>query len=175
MPRNTNSDDEEDDGDMHYVHRSFIRPGQNVDSLIWNTYIKLLVDPFTEDDIEFRYSDEVEFHELIRDVWSNAGVDNDVTLCHEDELSVGTSAARGSIIDYRVHHDDGHRVGVEIKAAGLWAYEDVQDQLVRYAETGQVDSMLLLTSDPDMAEIDWPRHLTVPLFIVLLTGRRGRL
>ncbi|MBF6176779.1 hypothetical protein [Nocardia blacklockiae] len=68
-----------------------------------------------------------------------------------------------------------YRVGVEVKAAGWWSSEQVQEQLVRYAETGEVDSVLLLTSDPDMAEIDWPRYLGVPLFIVLLTGRRGLL
>lgn len=44
---------------------------------------------------------------------------------------------------------------------------------MRYAETGEIDSVLVLTSDPDMAEIDWPRYLAVPLFIVLLAGRRG--
>ncbi|MEV6066039.1 hypothetical protein AB0L82_05740 [Nocardia sp. NPDC052001] len=64
---------------------------------------------------------------------------------------------------------------MEVKAAGLWSFEAVQEQLVRYAETRQVDSMLLLTSDADMSEIDWPRDLKVPLFIVLLTGRRGLL
>ncbi|MEU4345258.1 hypothetical protein AB0H00_29065 [Nocardia sp. NPDC023852] len=46
---------------------------------------------------------------------------------------------------------------------------------VRYAETDDVESMVLLTADPDMAEIDWPRDLAVPLFIALLTGRCGRL
>lgn len=88
---------------------------------------------------------------------------------------MGTSAARGSRIDFRAHYDDGHRVGVELKTAGWWSYEVVQDQLVRYAETGEVDSLLLLTADPEMTEIDWPRDLAVPLFIVLLTGRRGLL
>ncbi|MFF0452822.1 hypothetical protein [Nocardia africana] len=144
-------------------------------SPIWNTYIKPLVDPFADGRNDFRFGDEDEFHELILQVWSEAGVDNDVTIVHEDELAVGTSAARGSRIDFRVYHDDMHRVGVEVKAAGLWDSERIQEQLVRYAETGEVDSMLLLTSDPDMAEMDWPRYLTVPLFIVLLTGRRGRL
>jgi hypothetical protein len=33
---------------------------------------------------------------------------------------------------------------------------------VRYTETGEVDSMLLLTADPDLTEIDWPRYLEVP-------------
>ncbi|WP_329414758.1 hypothetical protein OG563_18425 [Nocardia vinacea] len=159
----------------HFVHQVCMRPGEVNDSPIWNTYIKPLVDPFVEDRSDFRYCDEDEFHELIWKVWSDAGVDNDVTIEHELELSVGTSAARGSRIDFLVHHDDSHKVGVEVKAAGWWSSEVVQEQLVRYAETGEVDTMLLLTADADLAEIDWPRELEVPLFIVLLTGRRGRL
>ncbi len=45
---------------------------------------------------------------------------------------------------------------------------------VRYARTGRVDSLLLLTADPELTEIDWPRDLAIPLFMVLLGGRRGR-
>ena len=172
-------DDSGDDGpdyiDRHYVHRAFLRPGDAHASPIWNTYIKPLVDPFVDDSNEHRYCDEDEFHELIWETWCQAGVDNDVTIEHESKLSEGSSAARGSRIDFRVYYDDLYRVGVEVKAAGWWSSEQVQEQLVRYAETGEVDSVLLLTSDPDMAEIDWPRYLEVPLFIVLLTGRRGLL
>lgn len=70
-----------------------------------------------------------------------------------------------------------HRVGVEIRGTGLWASEDVdvQDQLGRYTETGEVDTTLLLIADPDLAEFDRPRYLEVPLRIVLLPGRRGRM
>ncbi|WP_327120733.1 hypothetical protein OHB12_17210 [Nocardia sp. NBC_01730] len=145
------------------------------ESPIWSTYIQPLVDPFTDDHNDFRFCDEEEFHELIWEVWRDAGINNDVTVEHEQGLSVGSSEAKGSRIDFRMYYDDGHRVGVEIKAAGLWSLEGVQEQLVRYAETGQFDSVLLLTADPDLAEIDWPRYLAVPLFIVLLSGRRGRL
>ncbi|OXR40235.1 hypothetical protein B7C42_07660 [Nocardia cerradoensis] len=173
MGRDTSDGDGQDYLDRHFVHQVFLKPGEDHASPVWNTYIKPLVDPFADGRIDFRFGDEDEFHELIWRVWSDAGVDNDVTIEHENELSVGTSAARGSRIDFRIFHDDLHRVGVEVKAAGLWASEDIQEQLVRYAETGEVDTMLLLTSDPDMAEIDWPRYLNVPLFIVLLSGRRG--
>lgn len=175
MERNTSGEEEPDYVSKHFAHRTCMRPGDVNDSPIWASYIKVLVDPFVDGHIDFRYCDEDEFHELIRKEWADAGVDNDVTIEHEMELSVGTSAARGSRIDFLVHHDDGHRVGVEVKAAGWWSSEAVQEQLVRYAETHQVDSMLLLTSDTDMSEIDWPRDLEVPLFIVLLTGRRGLL
>ncbi|MEV0048762.1 hypothetical protein AB0H60_35585 [Nocardia rhamnosiphila] len=177
MGWNANSDNGLDYIDRHFVHQVFLRPGDVHDSPIWNTYIKPLVDPFADDPSEFRYCNEEEFHELVWDVWADAGVDNEVTIEHERVLAEGTSAARGSRIDFLIHYDDLHRVGVEVKCAGLWASEDmdVQDQLVRYAETGEVDTMLLLTADPDLAEIDWPRNLEVPLFIVLLSGRRGRL
>ncbi|WP_280381398.1 hypothetical protein [Nocardia wallacei] len=158
-----------------YVHRMYMRPGEAHSSLIWNTYMKPLVDPFADIERDFRFANEEEFHQLIWEVWRDAGVDNDVTIDHERQLSAGSTAARGSRIDFRMYYDDGHRVGVEIKAAGLWSSEDVQEQLVRYAQTEKVDSMLLLTADPDLAEVDWPRDLTIPLFIVLLTGRRGRL
>jgi hypothetical protein len=172
-------DNTDDDGldyvEKHFVHRVCMRPGEANDSPIWNNYIKPLVDPFMDDDNDFRYCDEEEFHKLIWEVWRRAGVDDEVTIEHELKLSVGTSAARGSQIDFLVYHDDGHRVGVEVKAAGWWSYDHVQEQLERYAETGEVDSMLLLTADPDHTEIDWPRALEVPLFIVFLTGRRGRL
>ncbi|WP_327096079.1 hypothetical protein OIE68_40070 [Nocardia vinacea] len=80
----------------HFVHHVCMRPGEVNDSPVWNTYIKPLVDPFVEDRSDFRYCDEDEFHELIWNVWSDAGVDNDVTIEHELELSVGTSAARGA-------------------------------------------------------------------------------
>ena len=56
------------------------------------------------------------------------GVDNDVTIEHEQMLSKSTSAARGGRIDFLVHYDDLHRVGVKIKCAGLWASEDVDVQ-----------------------------------------------
>ncbi|WP_280336144.1 hypothetical protein [Nocardia wallacei] len=158
-----------------YVHRVCMRPGEALDSPVWNAYLKPLVDPFADADRDFRFCDEEEFHALIWQVWREAGVDNDVTIDHEQQLSVGSSAARGSRIDFRMFYDDGHRVGVEVKAAGLWSAEGLQEQLVRYAQTDAVDSLLLLTADPDLAEVDWPRDLTVPLFIVLLTGRRGRL
>ncbi|WP_378735966.1 hypothetical protein [Nocardia brasiliensis] len=161
--------------DKHYVHQICMRPGETNNSPIWRTYIKPLVDPFVDDVSDFRYCDEDEFHELVRQVWFDAGVDNDVTIEHEIELSVGTSKARGSRIDFRVHYDDSHRVGVEAKTASWWTSDGVQEQLVRYAETGQVDTMLLLTADPELTEIDWPRYLKVPLFMVLLTGRRGLL
>ncbi len=175
MRQDGNGDDVPDYVDRHFVHRVCMRPGEVHDSPIWNTYIQPLVDPFAEGHNDFRFCDEEEFHELIWEVWRDAGVDNDVTVDHEQELSVGSSEARGSRIDFRMYYDDGHRVGVEIKAAGLWSSEGVQEQLVRYAETEQVDSMLLLTADPDLAEIDWPRSVRVPLFIVLLTARRDRL
>ncbi|MCM6774496.1 hypothetical protein NDR87_13840 [Nocardia sp. CDC159] len=161
--------------DKHFEHLICMRPGDVHDSPVWSTYIKPLVDPFVDDGRNFRYCDEDELHRLIWEVWCDAGVDNDVTIDHEQELSSGSSAARGSRIDFRIYYDDLHKVGVEIKAAGLWSFEAVQEQLVRYAETEKVDSMLLLTADPDLAEIAWPRYLKVPLFIVLLTGRRGRL
>lgn len=172
MQRDTPSEDGLDYVNNHFVHRVCMRPGDVNDSPIWATYLKPLIDPFVDGHNDLRYCDEDELHELIWQVWSDAGVDNDVTIEHELELSVGTSAARGSRIDFLVHHDDGHRVGVEVKAAGWWSSEVVQEQLVRYVETSQVDSMLLLTADADMSEIDWPRDLDVPLFIVLLTGRR---
>ncbi|MFF2556788.1 hypothetical protein ACFVUS_37680 [Nocardia sp. NPDC058058] len=172
--------DDPDDGvpdyvDRHYVHQACLRPGETHDSPIWNTYIKPLVGPFVDEHNDFRYCDEDEFHELIWKVWSDAGVDEDVTIEHERELSVGRSTARGSRIDFLICYDDLHRVGVEIKAAGWWSQEAVEEQLVRYAETGEVDSMLPLTADPEMTEIDWPRDLGVPLFVVILTGRRGLL
>jgi len=173
--RNHADDGRVDYVDKHFVHQVCMRPGEANDSPIWNTYIKPLVDPFADDHNDFRYVDENEFHELIRAVWFDAGVDNDITIEHEFKLSEGTSAARGSQIDFLACYDDAHRVGVEVKAAGWWSYEQVQEQLVRYAETGEVDSMLLLTADPDHTEIDWPRDLEVPLFVVFLTGRRGRL
>ncbi|MFI5782680.1 hypothetical protein [Nocardia sp. NPDC051570] len=166
--------DEQDYVDKYFAHQVCLRPGQTSDSPVW-PYIQPLVDPFAEDHTDFRYRDEEEFHHLVWQVWRDAGVDNDVTIDHELELAKGSSAARGSRIDFLIHHDDGHKVGVEIKTASQWSEEGIQEQLVRYAETEQVDSMLLLTADPDITEIDWPRHLTAPLFIVLLTGRRGRL
>lgn len=175
MHRDVSGDYEPDYVTKHFVHRTSMRPGDTTESPIWERYTKVLVDPFVGGQDDFRYCDEDEFHELIWKAWVDAGVDNEVTIEHEMELSVGTSAARGSRIDFLVYHDDGHRVGVEVKAAGWWSSEAVQEQLVRYAETHQVDSILLLTSDTDMSEIDWPRDLEVPLFIVLLTGRRGLL
>ncbi len=173
MQRESRRSERTDDG--FFVHHVCLRPGDSNDSPVWNAYIRPLVEPFVDDDSAYRYANEEEFHELIWKVWSDAGVDNDVTLEHEDELSTGGSSARGSRIDFRAYYDDGHRVGVEIKAVSQWTYDIVQDQLVRYAETGELDSILLLTADPEMTEIDWPRHLTVPLFVVLLNGRRGLL
>ena len=172
---NAGSGDSADHLDKHYVHRDCVRPGQSQTSPIWNAYLKLLVDPFVDEDIDFRYCDEDELHELIWQRWADAGVDNDVSIDHELDLSEGTSAAKGCRIDFVATYDEGHRVGIEIKGAGWWALDVVQDQLVRYAETGQIDSLLLLTADPEMTEIDWPSDLTVPLFIVLITGRRSRL
>ncbi|WP_148310821.1 hypothetical protein [Nocardia brasiliensis] len=164
-----------DDFGDHYIHRVCLRPGQAHSSPIWNNYFKLLTDPFADEAADRRYCDEDELHELIWQTWSEAGVDNDVSIDHELDLSTGTAAARGCRIDFLATFDDEHRAGVEVKGAGWWAVDVVQDQLVRYAETGQIDSLLLLTADPEMTEIDWPRHLEVPLFIVLITGRRGRL
>ncbi|WP_306359793.1 hypothetical protein [Nocardia sp. CC227C] len=161
--------------DKHFVHMVCLRPGDSNDSPIWTTYIKPLVDPFADNTTDFRYCDEDEFHELIRQVWQDADVDNDVTIDHERDLAKATSAARGSRIDFLIYYDDLHKVGVKVKTTSMWTEEYVQDQLVRYAETEQVDSMLLLTADPDLTEIEWPRSLRVPLFIVLLSGRRGRL
>lgn len=44
------------------------------------------------------------------------------------------------------------------------------DQPGRFAETGQIDS--LLAADSEMSEVDW---LAVPLYLVLIAGRRPRL
>ncbi|WP_028478781.1 hypothetical protein [Nocardia sp. CNY236] len=167
--------EESDYLDRHFSHQVGLSPGDVSDSPTWNAYIKPLVDPFVDTRGDFRYCDEDEFHELVWEVWTDHGVDNDVTIEHEALLSTGTSARRGSRIDFLICYDNLHRVGVEIKCAGRWSPEGVQEQLVRYAETGQINTILLLTADPDLTDIDWPRDLGVPLFIVQLTGRRGRL
>lgn len=162
----------DDDSDF-YVHLVHLQPGQTHSSPVWSIYLKPLTDPFVGD-TDRRYCDEEELHDLIWQTWSDAGVDNDVSIDHELDLSAGTAVAKGCRIDFLATFDDGHRAGVEVKGAGWWAVDVVQDQLVRYAETGKVDSLLLLTADPEMAEIDWPRSIEVPLFIVLITGRRSR-
>ncbi|OXR39738.1 hypothetical protein B7C42_08188 [Nocardia cerradoensis] len=97
------------------MHRACLRPGEANASRIWNTYVKPLVDPFVGDSNEHRYCDEDEFHELIWDTWCQAGVDNDVTIEHESKLSEGSSAVRGSRIDFRFYYDDLYRVEVEVK------------------------------------------------------------
>uniref|UniRef100_UPI003F4909AA hypothetical protein n=1 Tax=Nocardia suismassiliense TaxID=2077092 RepID=UPI003F4909AA len=139
---------------------------------IWNTYIKLLVDPVLDGGHDFRHSDEKELHKQIWKAWRDAGVDNEVTIDDELVLSTGSSAARGSRIDFRIYHDDLHKVGVEVKSLGWWSEEGVEEQLVRYVETEQLDSILLLTADPDLADIEWSGTAEVPLFIVVLIGAR---
>ncbi|MFD3431310.1 hypothetical protein [Nocardia fluminea] len=82
--------------DKHYVHRDCVRPGQSQTSPIWNAYLKPLVDPFVDEDIDLRYCDEDELHDLIWQRWTDAGVDNDVSIDHELDLSEGTSAAKAA-------------------------------------------------------------------------------
>lgn len=64
------------------------------------------------------------------------------------------------------------RIG-RVQGARWLALDVVQDQPGRFAETGQIDS--LLVADSEMSEIDWPRDLAVPLYLVLIAGRRSRL
>ncbi|MFC4376903.1 hypothetical protein ACFO5K_22695 [Nocardia halotolerans] len=85
--------------------------------------------------IDRRYCDEDELHELIWQAWSDAKIDNDLSINHELDLSVGTSAVKSCGIDLVATYDDQHRVGVEARGAGWWASDVVQDQFVRYAET----------------------------------------
>ncbi|MBF6250163.1 hypothetical protein [Nocardia farcinica] len=173
MPDNRPVDDERDYFDMHYTRRRFMRPGEPADSPVWNSYLKPLVDPFVEVGY-LHYTNEEELHQIIWAVWKNAGVDNDATVEHELWLPRHERSPKGSRIDFLWSYDDGHRAGVEIKAAGWWSTEAVQEQLVRYAETEHTHSMLLLTADYDHLEVDWPTELQVPLFIVLIDGCRGR-
>ncbi|TLG00316.1 hypothetical protein FEK35_24025 [Nocardia cyriacigeorgica] len=174
MPEDSYGRDEFDYIDRHYVRRCCVRPGDLVDSSVWDSYVRLLVEPFVDYYDDPRYCNEEELHEIVDQVWQSGGAYDEVTIEHEAELAVGTHAARGSRIDFLAYHDDGHRTGIEVKTASLWTADAVQDQLVRYAQTGRVDSLLLLTADPELTEIDWPRDLTTPLFMVLLGGRRGR-
>ncbi|MBF6399484.1 hypothetical protein IU438_27310 [Nocardia cyriacigeorgica] len=174
MPEASYDRDEFDYIDRHYVRRCCVRPGDLVDSSVWDNYVRLLAEPFVDYYDDPRYCNEDELHEIVDQVWQSGGAYDEVTIEHEAELAVGTHAARGSRIDFLAYHDDGHRTGIEVKTASLWTADAVQDQLVRYARTGRVDSLLLLTADPELTEIDWPRDLTTPLFMVLLGGRRGR-
>ncbi|MBO0882910.1 MAG: hypothetical protein J2P17_21755, partial [Mycobacterium sp.] len=121
MHENDHDADGQDYLDKHFVHRVFLRPGQAHNSPTWNTYIRPLVDPFAEEDVDRRYCDEDELHELVWQTWSDAGVDNDVSIDHELDLSIGTSAAKGCRIDFVATYDDQHRVGIEVKGAGWWA------------------------------------------------------
>ncbi|MBC7299493.1 hypothetical protein [Nocardia salmonicida] len=176
MGQHPGQNNDQDYFDKHFIHVFGMSPGQANSSPIWNNYIRPFVDPFLDDRDLGRYSHEEELHELVQQAWADAGVDNDLTLHHEYQLSEGTSQAQGSRIDYLAVFDDQHTVGIEVKAEGSWHYaEKIHEQLERYAETGAVNTMLLLTTDPELTEIDWPRHLEVPLFIVELAGRRGRL
>ncbi|WP_228001690.1 hypothetical protein [Nocardia australiensis] len=107
MQQDGDCEDGPDYVDRHFAHRVCMRPGDAHGSPIWNTHIKPLVDPFADDHNDFRFCDEEEFHELIWEVWRDAGIDNDVTIDHEQELSVGSSEARGSRIDFRMKSAQG--------------------------------------------------------------------
>ena len=103
------------------------------------------------------YSSERDLHRLIGAAWSAAGV----PVRHEARLGPGRQ------IDFV-----SRGIGIEVKVAG--SPVDVRKQLQRYAATGKLDALVLLTACPSHRR-EIPEHgYGVPFAVIDLWASRWR-
>ncbi|WP_067470561.1 hypothetical protein [Nocardia amamiensis] len=115
-----------------------------------------------------RYRDENELCAEINWCWAKAGYQ----LGREVDLAPGNRI--DFFANFGIYHTGyrAYRLGIEVKVGGPQV--DVARQLLRYADTGQLDCLLVITTDARHSLGWFPRPPGIPLFVLHLRAQHDR-
>ncbi|MEU4808115.1 hypothetical protein AB0H20_02840 [Nocardia fluminea] len=115
---------------------------------------------------QFRYRNENNLCDRLGRCWRAAGYQfgQEVLLAPGNRIDF---FANFSVFDPSYHH---YRVGIEVKVGG--PQRDIARQLLRYTATGELDCLLIITTDASHSFSWFPRPPDVAMFLCYLDAQR---